>query len=197
MKNTGERQIGKTFQHIAPNHLKRYEFAAKRVSGYVLDAACGVGYGANVLAEKSDAVRAIDISSEAIGFAKTYYGHNKVIYESISIHDFLIRSIKFNWIVSFETIEHIDDAETALKLMSGVSNNLILSVPNQNVLPFSKKTHPFHVRHYTPEQLEKMLTECGWHISGWWTQYDKWVGDVVEGKDGQFLIVEAHHGNNT
>ncbi len=43
--------------------------------------------------------------------------------------------------------------------MLKTGGKLICSVPNQNVVPFTKETHPFHVRHFTPEQITEDLKQ--------------------------------------
>ncbi len=43
-----------------------------------------------------------------------------------------------------------------VKILSGLAP---CSVPNQNAVPFSKETHPFHVRHFTPEQITEDLRQ--------------------------------------
>ena len=51
----------------AANHIIRYQFAKPYLTGKVLDAACGAGYGAYLLAEGYDGeVHGIDIEQSAV-----------------------------------------------------------------------------------------------------------------------------------
>ena len=48
--HSGERQVSDTLEGIRADHRARYEWAAGRLAGKkVVDAACGVGYGAKIL----------------------------------------------------------------------------------------------------------------------------------------------------
>ncbi len=51
----GQRQAAPNLKGIRPDHVARYELAARFIpeNGVVLDMACGVGYGAYILARKA------------------------------------------------------------------------------------------------------------------------------------------------
>jgi len=51
MENTGERQVSPTLDGIRKDHLARYKWAAKRLSGCVYDIGCGIGYGSKILGD--------------------------------------------------------------------------------------------------------------------------------------------------
>ena len=64
---------------IVALHLKRYEFARPHcVDKAVLDAGCGVGYGSAFLGETARSVVGVDVSSEAIDYARARYGAGNV-----------------------------------------------------------------------------------------------------------------------
>ena len=65
MRHGEDRQVKDKLKHIHPGHKARYEFAVDRVSGKILDSACGVGYGSKMLMD-SGQVTGIDICPEAI-----------------------------------------------------------------------------------------------------------------------------------
>ena len=72
---TGERFTPECVREIRYEHLHRYAFARELVAGKrVLDAACGEGYGAALLAGSAVAVTAVDRSAQAIGHARSRYG---------------------------------------------------------------------------------------------------------------------------
>ena len=64
---------------IVALHLKRYEFARPYCVGkHVLDAGCGVGYGSAFLSEAARSVVGVDVSADAIEYARARYGGRNV-----------------------------------------------------------------------------------------------------------------------
>ena len=174
-----ERQYAKTFDRVKANHRARYEFAKPRVSGTILDAACGIGYGSQHIG----ATLAIDIDPGAILFAHNYYPGPIYIQSDIQRMSFA----NLDWIVCFETIEHLPAPQNFLFYAN--AKHLICSVPNQNVLKFRPQDfvgdeYP-HLTHYTPEQFDKFLESCCWKPVEKFTQKDI---DVEPGTDGKYLV---------
>ncbi|MGB2631173.1 MAG: class I SAM-dependent methyltransferase, partial [Candidatus Omnitrophota bacterium] len=64
----------------------------------------------------------------------------------------------------------------------------IVSTPNQNKLVFNKKDFPFHLRHYTPEEFEELLSRSGFKIRNRVTQYNRESEEVSEGWEGLYNI---------
>ena len=52
-----DRQAAKRIEGIRRDHLERYRYAMSLAEGPVLDAACGVGYGAYLLASDGHGVK--------------------------------------------------------------------------------------------------------------------------------------------
>jgi len=106
----GERQKGTTFAQIEPKHIERYEIASQYIDGKkVLDAACGCGYGTNLLAQNgAKEVLGVDNSLEALLYAHEWWDFPNVIFKHFNLNepDFTELGI-FDTIVSFETIEHL------------------------------------------------------------------------------------------
>lgn len=77
MKFTGERYIPNTIEdddEIKAEHLQRYQAVIDVVKGkVVLDAACGEGYGSELLMEQAELVFGLDIDEESIELAKKKY----------------------------------------------------------------------------------------------------------------------------
>ena len=72
---TGERFTPECVREIAYEHWHRYAFALQLVAGkQVLDAACGEGFGADLLAGKAGSVHAVDVDAACIEHAKSRYG---------------------------------------------------------------------------------------------------------------------------
>ena len=161
MKHGIDRQVQTTLKNIHPGHKARYNFAASRVSGFVLDAACGIGYGSQMLNSVAD-VTGIDIHPEAIDFAREHYFGPTYKLANIETWE----PQQFDWVVSFETIEHLKRPELALNAFRA-SDNLIISTPNELVNPFRKEKHQGeypHQRHYTPDEFEALLEGTGWKV---------------------------------
>ena len=166
MELTGERVVPefmKPSNGLLKEHIARYDFASKVVSGRVLDIACGVGYGSCILAE-SKAVRevlAVDNDEKTIDYARQRYNHQKVSYVQALAEDKMLsqRIGKFDTIVSMETIEHIQDD------FGFVDNLLTLLKPGGTAIistPFGRGrnvrcANPFHHRQYTEDEFKELL----------------------------------------
>ncbi len=145
-------------------HLTRYNFANLfvREKSEVLDAACGVGYGTNLLSKKSKNIIGIDYSKSAIKFAKENYKNKKIKFFESNILNFKYKK-KFDVIVSLETLEHINRSD-GIKWIKKCYNLLkkngifICSSPLLRIRkgkPFI--TNPHHLHEMKRFELEKIL----------------------------------------
>ena len=183
-----DRQWSAKLEDIRSDHLNRYRFAASTINGRVLDAACGCGYGASILHAEGMDVCGIDVSRETIDFAEKHYHGPGYTCGDILDKPWLGR---FDWIVCFETLEHLAQPLKALRLFREAGENLLISVPNEALYPFDaahfKDDDYPHLRHYTEFELEDILGKADWLTQAMFCQKDK-QGEVVEGCDGKFLI---------
>ena len=164
--DTGERYVptSKLFDELDGTHTVHYIFAKQFVENKVLlDAGCGYGYGCDYLA-KSGARRVIgvDISREAIEFAKTHYARDNLEFIVMDCTRLAFRNNLFDAVISFEVIEHIhhteqylSETERALK-PNGI---FVLSTPNKKVGSpgLEKPVLPFHVIEFTAEELYHLV----------------------------------------
>jgi 2-polyprenyl-3-methyl-5-hydroxy-6-metoxy-1,4-benzoquinol methylase len=151
------RQTATTLDGIRADHRYRYEWAAKNLMGLrVLDAGCGIGYGSYILGQAGCRVASVDGSEEAIQAARKHYAHDNVTHFQGEIQDLLV---PYDAIVCFEVLEHIDNAPEIMRLFSSLSDRLLCSVPNEEVVPFEQTRPLGHVRHYTPGQFRTLLAE--------------------------------------
>jgi SAM-dependent methyltransferase len=116
-------------------HLERYQFAARVARpGRLLDLACGVGYGTQLLLERNPSLGpavGVDISPEAIAHATSRYASQRIRFvasDALRFRD----AEGFDTIVSLETIEHVDDPERLLAHLVSMlrpGGVLVASVP--------------------------------------------------------------------
>jgi 2-polyprenyl-3-methyl-5-hydroxy-6-metoxy-1,4-benzoquinol methylase len=140
-------------------HLDRYAFARKHlVQGTVLDIACGVGYGTVFLAGSPGIVRVVgvDVSAEAIRYARQHYNHERVSYVCSPAHEFEPEEF-FDNIVSLETIEHLDHPNEFFSQLVTIlkpGGRLIASVP---ITP-SVDANPHHRSNFSARKFEQLGT---------------------------------------
>ena len=154
----------KKFDLDISKHLIRYNFANMFIkeNSEVLDAACGVGYGTNILSTKSKNIIGIDHSKTAIKFAKKNYKNKKIKFFESDIINFNYKK-KFDTIVSLETLEHINKTD-GIRWIKKCYNLLkkdgifVCSSPLlriRNGKPFI--TNPHHLHEMKKSELENIL----------------------------------------
>ncbi len=131
-------------------HMDRYLFAA----GYcrdrrVADVACGTGYGSQHLRQAGEAtsVIGIDLCPEAIAYAVARHGGPGIEFRSAAGERTGLPSASVDVVVSFETIEHVDDDQALLQEFARLlvpGGLLVCSTPNLWPLAIA----PHHVREY-------------------------------------------------
>lgn len=169
MDSSGERFIPKQadpFDEIAVEHQQRYHSVKNLVRGkVVLDAGSGEGYGAYLLAETAARVVGIDISQEAIDRARTAYKRQNLEYQVGSVDALPFEDGYFDVVVSFEVIEHLEEAVQAAFLgearrvlkREGI---LVISTPNKAI--YSDPTHHhnrFHKKEFYIDEFESFLQQ--------------------------------------
>jgi 2-polyprenyl-3-methyl-5-hydroxy-6-metoxy-1,4-benzoquinol methylase len=194
--NNGERQIAIDINNVRADHLNRYNFATEILKAAqprsILDLACGIGYGSQILATKTNAqVLGVDIDQGAIDYASQHYPARQLSYECVDVRK-LRTSQQYDAIVSFETIEHVEFDRELLNtfytlLKSG--GTFICSTPNEDVMPFNKEDFKYHIKHYTVCQVTELMEQCGFEVKQVFTQKDAKTGQVVSGSDGCFIIL--------
>lgn len=192
-----ERQVGHAKRMIAPDHWARYAFVASflKPDDIVLDAMCGCGYGAHILASTGAYVYAFDKSAEAIHYAKRWWCEPVVEYQVMDYEVYEYSEDFFSVVTCFEAIEHIDGPLgllTSIHASMQAGGRLFISSPNEQVRPWSKAAFPYHDRHYTPDELEAILNSCGFEVDSWVCQTDKRHGRFFHpGTEGNTIIALA------
>jgi 2-polyprenyl-3-methyl-5-hydroxy-6-metoxy-1,4-benzoquinol methylase len=144
-------------------HLARYKFAQNYItSGFVLDIACGVGYGSAYIAENCPNVQhimGVDLDIQTIKYAQTKYAHPKIDFIQGDATKFEAPQV-CETIISLETLEHLPAPQDFLKhLIQFLSptGTLIVSVPTT----FSTDANPYHLSDFTPKSFRKIITNLG------------------------------------
>ncbi len=152
-KHILRRDVQMFISPITVKHIERYRLAGRHVppGSRVLDAACGSGYG-SVYLKDCDYV-GIDLDGSVLQYATQNYAGT---FKQLSIHD-VVKLGKFNAIISFETLEHLDDPQGGLSALVSSLNPagfLMLSFP---------LNHPDDIYHktiFTPKGVDKLFIEC-------------------------------------
>lgn len=148
-------------------HIYRYKFSSLFINGgFVLDCACGSGYGSKILSEKADKILGIDVSKKSINFANKNNKSKNIVFECRSLQSLKFKDNSLQTIVSLETLEHIDkkDMINFLKkskkwLVPG--GQFIGSSPMlryQEGLPFI--TNPYHINELPKKELLSAISTC-------------------------------------
>lgn len=197
----GERQMVPSFEMVRADHQNRYFFAKDRISKEaiskpnILDIACGIGYGSYILASNlpDSEITACDISEEALSYASYFYKHKNINYQREDIENCHQFSKKFDAIISYETIEHIPNPSKLLQLISkNLSDNgtAFISTPNEQTMPFNSTDFHYHTKHFTLNELEKMVKDHNLCIKKVYSQHDRNIGTIMGDSDGIYLILE-------
>jgi GT2 family glycosyltransferase/2-polyprenyl-3-methyl-5-hydroxy-6-metoxy-1,4-benzoquinol methylase len=167
MQFTGERFIPADplcQNEIMLEHFNRYHAISQSVKNKrVLDAACGSGYGSGILAETAIFVNGIDISEESIDYAKNNYSKPNVLFDVGSIDKLPFENDSFDYVISFETIEHVnaDIQERFLQEVKRVldhNGKLIISTPDKkNYSDNSGHQNEFHIKEFYTNEFQNFL----------------------------------------
>ena len=129
---------------LAANFLEKQFYENKT---YGADIFCGNGYGSYLVASKlkNTKILSVDASKEAIELANNYYKIENRIKFINKFFPFELEKDKYDYVISFESIEHIqDDIQFIETMISAIKNNgyLFLSTP---------------IRHYTNKMVNGLF----------------------------------------
>lgn len=157
MRFTGERVVPGVMDDARDlqAHLARYvafmhPFCTHKI---VLDAACGTGYGTQILSWAATHVWGIDIEPAAIEYGMEMYQTENMSFVIGDVTDMPFPEGMFDVVVSFETIEHLSEPEKFVDEVWRVlrpNGVFIVSAPEQS-------GSAWHSRDYNDEELEALL----------------------------------------
>lgn len=172
LKKTVERIVPKDFQTreeylLYLRHLFAYEEVLKFLDEdqQILEIGFGEGYGANLMAQHLGSITALDVNKDAVKYANEKYGRENCTFIHFNGHELPFQEEKFDAVISFQVIEHIEDDKNYLKEIHRVlkqGEKAILTTPNRETRlnPGEEPWNEFHVREYNANQLHEELSEC-------------------------------------
>lgn len=137
--------------------LLAYCKAAEMISGRVLEIGTGSGYGVSILSSSAERFVTVDKFDCGLDFSQ----YPNVEFRRMNVPPLAgIESGSMDFVVSFQVIEHIRRdkefvAEVYRVLKTG--GRFIVSTPNRTM---SLTRNPWHVREYTPRELDLLLSDC-------------------------------------
>ncbi len=160
---TGERVVpGQVEADLWNEHVARYAFASRFAQGKrVLDAGCGTGYGSANLARVAASVTGLDLSREAVDWARGRYGEPAFLNGSCTMLPF--RGGAFDLVVAFEVIEHLHQQTSFIAECRRVlSPGGLLMVSTPNTLYYAEARaeagpNPFHEHEFEADEFKAML----------------------------------------
>ena len=161
---TGERLMTEIYEYWTIEHLHRYAIALSLVENkVVIDIASGEGYGSNLLANKAASVTGIDISKEAIAHAQQKYKKDNLAYLHGSATQIPLEDHSIDVVVSFETIEHLDQHEemmTEIKRVLKKDGVLIISSPDKKYYSdIPGYQNPYHVKELYSDEFNSLVSK--------------------------------------
>jgi SAM-dependent methyltransferase len=156
---TGERLPGGgevEFGIDMERHLAAYRFAAARAAGRtVLDAGCGEGYGAALLAGVARRVVGAD-RAEATAVARACHRHPNLSFREVDLERLGAMDEQFELVVSFQVIEHLPDPVgflRGLRSRTAPGGEILVTTPNRLM---SVSENPYHLREWTAPELASL-----------------------------------------
>lgn len=141
-------------------HEAAYQFLRSWCVGAdVLEAGCGEGYGANLLASAARSVVGLDYDAETASHVADRYPDIRVVRGDLQRLPFADGSVEV--VVTLQVIEHLWDQPGFLRECARVlapAGTIIVSTPNRLTFsPGREPVNPFHTRELSPSDLAALL----------------------------------------
>ena len=167
---TGER----TLPGIAIENYwyRRHEAAYLALAGHcrdalVLEAGCGEGYGAALLAGVARQVVALDLDAATVAHAAAAYPGLPVLRGNLVAMPLAASSVDV--VACLQVVEHLWDQPRFVRECVRVlhpGGRLLLTTPNRLTFSSDQDTpvNPFHARELSAAELTELLTGCGFRL---------------------------------
>jgi ubiquinone/menaquinone biosynthesis C-methylase UbiE len=197
LKFTGERLT----TEINPNygiieHLHRYAIAQEFTKNkIVLDIACGEGYGTNLISQNAKFVFGVDISPDAINNASKKYAKSNIEFLIGNATSLTIDSKTIDVVISFETLEHINQQDDMLKEFKRVLRTdgiLIISTPNKEIYYKREPHNPYHLKELNDLDFRKLILNHFRNIRIFKQKFC--IGSIIENQDEK-LKMDSYYGD--
>lgn len=158
---TGERMVPEYQALGSIEHLHRYSMALELIKPgmTVLDAACGEGYGTNLISGYAEKVFGVDISKEAVEHAREKYQKKNIHFIEASAVKIPLDDKSIDLIISFETLEHLFEQEKLIlefKRLLKKDGIIIISTPDKEYYKEAGINH-YHVKELYFKEFENLL----------------------------------------
>jgi SAM-dependent methyltransferase len=167
---TGERTVPEVSEenYWFRRHEAAYRWLLPRCAdAVVLEAGCGEGYGADLLAGVADLVVAVDYDGPSVAHVRTRYP--AVFAARTNLVVLPVRSGSVDVVANFQVIEHLWDQEAFLAECHRVlrpGGTLLVTTPNRITFSPGRDTplNPFHTRELAATELSGLLHAAGFRI---------------------------------
>ena len=133
----------------------------------VLEAGCGEGYGADLIAGVARRVVGLDYDESAVAHVKARYPRVDMRHGNLA--ELPLPDADVDVVVNFQVIEHLwDQGQFARECLRVLRPNgvLLMSTPNRITFSPGRDTplNPFHTRELSPSELDGMLREADFAV---------------------------------
>src|ERR1700758_1846545 len=164
---TGERTIPGL--DVENYWFRRHEVVYQRLAQRcaereVLEAGCGEGYGADLIAGVARRVIALDYDEATVAHVRARYPRVQVIHGNLA--ELPLPDASVDVVVNFQVIEHLWDQAQFVGECARVlrpSGLLMVSTPNRVTFSPGRDTpvNPFHTRELNADELTELLIDGG------------------------------------
>jgi len=192
---TGERTLpGITHENYwFRRHEAAYLALVPFVAGArVLEAGCGDGYGAAMLARTAERVLAVDVDPAAAAHVARAYAEVEVLRADLERLPLADGSVEV--VATLQVIEHLHDQAAFLAECARVlrpAGTLLVTTPNRLTFSPGRDTplNPFHTRELSAEELAELLAPHfvvtrlgGVHHGGALRRWERRHGGIIDGQ---------------